>query len=316
MITNDFISPINQKKEYFQISGNLTNSMHLFFLYDDNDKESLEFWSDFLKNLIEKFQKHLKISTISNDINTHKDLMQLYTDGDIKDIKYPSIILTHAHLYDPQIVIGITPIDLYSLIEQFDNFYTNEFEKEKEKMFIKIKNILDSYPVIGFIQGTPQNPFCRFSRRFIELLNKTQIRYKTINILDDKMIINYLKLYSGWKTYPQLYINGKIIGGGDTLAELIEKNQFMDMVPNEVKLEVLKKNINEIITNHKIVLACEKKNELIEIIKNKKGECEVLDIGKDSRILYILKNDFNATELPSLFINGKYAGSTEYIKTL
>ena len=119
MITNDFISPINQKKEYFQISGNLTNSMHLFFLYDDNDKESLEFWSDFLKNLIEKFQKHLKISTISNDINTHKDLMQLYTDGDIKDIKYPSIILTHAHLYDPQIVIGITPIDLYSLIEQF-----------------------------------------------------------------------------------------------------------------------------------------------------------------------------------------------------
>ena len=306
MIANEKIKPLTVVKEYYQTRNALTESMHLFFLYDENDKESLQFWSDFLLSLIEKFPKHLNISTISNDIEKHKDLMQLFIEGDIKELKYPGIILAHPHLTEPQIAIGVSPIDVYSLVEKFDNFYENEFEKEKKEMFEKIKAILESYPVICFIKGTPQDPFCKFSRKFIELLNSTQIRYKAINIFQDEKIRCYLRLYSNWKTYPQLYINGKIIGGVDVLTELLEKGKFMEMVPKEVTIETLSNSIKEIISKNKIAIACDKENEVLTVLKEKKKEFGFIDIGSDSRIDWLLKKSFGVKSIPALFIDGKY----------
>lgn len=306
MITNEKIKPLNLPKEYYQTRNALTESMHLFFLYDNNDKENLQFWSDFLLSLVEKFPKHLNISTISNDIEKHKDLMQLFIEGDIKDLKYPGIILAHPHLTEPQIAIGVSPIDVYSLVEKFDNFYENEFEKEKKEMFEKIKAILDSYPVICFIKGTPQDPYCKFSRRFIELLSSTQIRYKAINIFQDEKIRCYLRLYSNWKTYPQLYINGKIIGGVDVLTDLLEKGKFMEMVPKEVTMDTLCNSIKDIIHKNKYAIACSKEDEVLNVLKEKKKEFGFIDIGSDSRIDWLLKKSFVVKSIPALFIDGKY----------
>ena len=306
MIANEKIKPLTVVKEYYQTRNALTESMHLFFLYDDNDKESLQFWSDFLLSLIEKFSKHLNISTISNDIEKHKDLMQLFIEGDIKELQYPGTSLAHPHLTEPQIAIGVSPIDVYSLVEKSDNFYENEIENEKKEMFEKTKAILESYPVICFIKGTPQDPFCKFSRKFIELLNSTQIRYKAINIFQDEKIRCYLRLYSNWKTYPQLYINGKIIGGVDVLTELLEKGKFMEMVPKEVTIETLSNSIKEIISKNKIAIACDKENEVLTVLKEKKKEFGFIDIGSDSRIGWLLKKSFGVKSIPALFIDGKY----------
>ena len=73
------------------------------------------------------------------------------------------------------------------------------------------------------------------------------LNYET-KIFQDEKIRCYLRLYSNWKTYPQLYINGKIIGGVDVLTELLEKGKFMEMVPKEVTIETLSNSIKEIIS--------------------------------------------------------------------
>lgn len=41
--------------------------------------------------------------------------------------------------------------------------------------------------------------------------------YKAINILDDQIIREQVKIYSKWPTYPQLYIDGELIGGSNIL---------------------------------------------------------------------------------------------------
>jgi glutaredoxin-related protein len=59
--------------------------------------------------------------------------------------------------------------------------------------------------------------------------------YKTFNILGDERIRQWLKVYTKWPTFPQLFINSKFVGGIDVLAELISDGEFLDMVPEQCK---------------------------------------------------------------------------------
>lgn len=299
MQTNPKISQLTIPKQYYQTRMSLTNSMHLFFLYDSSDKESTSYWNDFLNTLLEEFPTYLNISLVEKTPDTNADIIKLFWEGDISNLKYPSIILAHPHLTEPQIVNGITPVDLYSLVEKFNSFYINDFDNEKKEMFSKIKLILDEYPMVVFIKGTPQDPYCKFSRTFIELLNSCKVRYKAIDIFQDEKLRCYLRLYSGWKTYPQLYINGNIIGGVDKLTELINANEFMKMVPKEVTYEYLKENITKKINESKEVVVVLNENDI------NKEEGEIIDIGKDLRIKEIMEKEFNIKEYPIKFKEGK-----------
>jgi Grx4 family monothiol glutaredoxin len=101
-------------------------------------------------------------------------------------------------------------------------------------MFNRIKTILDAYPVVIFIKGIPQDPFCKYSRSFIEELNALGLNYRSFDIFKDEDIRQWLRLYSGWKTYPQLYVNGKIVGGLDVTRELIKNGELLKMVPENL----------------------------------------------------------------------------------
>ena len=127
------------------------------------------------------------------------------------------------------------------------------------------------------------------------------MRYKAIDIFQDEKLRCYLRLYSGWKTYPQLYINGGIIGGVDKLTELINANEFMKMVPKEVTYEYLKENIMKKVNESKEVVVVLKGND----INTEEGE--IIDIGKDLRIKEIMEKEFNVREYPVTFKEGKVA---------
>lgn len=64
-------------------------------------------------------------------------------------------------------------------------------------------------------------PQCGYSNFTVELLKKYGLtEYKAINILEDTIIREQVKIYSKWPTYPQLYIDGELIGGSDILKEM------------------------------------------------------------------------------------------------
>ena len=62
-----------------------------------------------------------------------------------------------------------------------------------------------------------KDAFLGFSRQIIELLNGLGTDYDTFDILEDEEVRQGLKEYSNWPTYPQLYLDGELIGGLDVV---------------------------------------------------------------------------------------------------
>ncbi|CAD2109642.1 hypothetical protein YYG_02378 [Plasmodium vinckei petteri] len=94
-----------------------------------------------------------------------------------------------------------------------------------------IENILKKHKLVLFMKGTALNPFCKYSKLAINILklNKAKEIY-TVNILNDDMLKQSLKIYSKWPTFPQLYINGKFVGGIDKIQELHDNKQLQQML--------------------------------------------------------------------------------------
>ncbi|AFZ79064.1 glutaredoxin domain containing protein [Theileria equi strain WA] len=106
-------------------------------------------------------------------------------------------------------------------------------EKAQETTLDKIKRLISDNPVIVFIKGTKDDPFCRFSRAVVNMLNKSGIKFEGYNIFEDPELREELKVYSNWPTYPQLYVNGTLIGGHDIIEELYESGSLRDEIPHE-----------------------------------------------------------------------------------
>ena len=93
-----------------------------------------------------------------------------------------------------------------------------------------IKSQLDENPIILYMKGTPQSPQCGFSARTAQALMACGERFAFVNILDNQELREALKVYSSWPTYPQLYINGELVGGCDIILELSESGELETMV--------------------------------------------------------------------------------------
>jgi len=93
-----------------------------------------------------------------------------------------------------------------------------------------IKSQLEENPIILYMQGTPQAPQCGFSAKTVQALMACGERFAFVNILDNQELREALKVYSSWPTYPQLYINGELVGGCDIVLEMSESGELASMV--------------------------------------------------------------------------------------
>lgn len=94
----------------------------------------------------------------------------------------------------------------------------------------RIKQTLSEHPIVLYMKGTPEFPMCGFSMRTSQALTATGAEYFPVNVLEDPEIRANLPRYSNWPTFPQLYINGELIGGCDITLELYESGELQRMV--------------------------------------------------------------------------------------
>jgi monothiol glutaredoxin len=94
----------------------------------------------------------------------------------------------------------------------------------------RIKKQLDTYPVLLYMKGTPDFPQCGFSAKTVSLLRATGAKFAYINIFEDPEIREGLKVYSSWPTFPQLYVNGELVGGCDIATELYESGELQKIL--------------------------------------------------------------------------------------
>lgn len=99
-----------------------------------------------------------------------------------------------------------------------------------EDVSAKIDEQVKNNKVVLYMKGTPTFPQCGFSAHTIEILKSYNIPFATEDVLADAHIREGIKRYSNWPTIPQIYINGKFIGGCDILHELHEKGELGTML--------------------------------------------------------------------------------------
>ena len=90
----------------------------------------------------------------------------------------------------------------------------------------RIKEQLEAHSVLLYMKGTPDFPQCGFSGQTVSVLKSLKQPFSYVNILEDSEIREGLKIYSNWPTFPQLYINGELIGGCDIIMEMYQSGEL------------------------------------------------------------------------------------------
>lgn len=94
----------------------------------------------------------------------------------------------------------------------------------------RIKDQLENNSVVLYMKGSPDFPQCGFSGQAVQVLEACQAKYTPVNIFEDPELREALKGYSNWPTYPQLYINGELVGGCDIMIDLYKNGQLVQML--------------------------------------------------------------------------------------
>jgi monothiol glutaredoxin len=94
----------------------------------------------------------------------------------------------------------------------------------------KIRNQLATNPIIIYMKGIPANPQCGFSAKSVGILNATNIPYAYVNILEAPFIREKLPSISHWPTYPQLFVNGELVGGCDIIEEMSNNGTLLPLL--------------------------------------------------------------------------------------
>ena len=97
--------------------------------------------------------------------------------------------------------------------------------------------------VIVYMKGTPTFPMCGFSAATVEVLREVGYPFAHVNILEDEQKREAIKVFSNWPTIPQVYIDGRFIGGCDIVRELYASGElqrqlkaaFAGKEPNEAE---------------------------------------------------------------------------------
>ncbi len=95
-----------------------------------------------------------------------------------------------------------------------------------EETLDRIRDQVENNAVVIYMKGTPQFPQCGFSSRAATALADTGIEFGYINVIQDPLIFEHLPKYADWPTFPQIYIDGELIGGCDITLEMAESGEL------------------------------------------------------------------------------------------
>jgi len=98
----------------------------------------------------------------------------------------------------------------------------------------RIREQVTHNPIVIYMKGTPQLPQCGFSSRAAQALQACGLPFAYVNVLMDPEVFQNLPRYANWPTFPQIYVNGELIGGCDITLELHQKGELKPMLEQAV----------------------------------------------------------------------------------
>ena len=99
-----------------------------------------------------------------------------------------------------------------------------------ESIEATIRSQIESNPILLYMKGSPQMPQCGFSARTVQCLVECGERFAYVDVLSNPEIRQTLPQIANWPTFPQLYVEGELVGGCDIVAEMHESGELEPMI--------------------------------------------------------------------------------------
>ncbi len=101
-----------------------------------------------------------------------------------------------------------------------------------------IKGLLRKHPLILFMKGTPEYPMCAASERAVDALNQAGAPFHAVDVQQDPRLRAVLPRYANLSSFPQLYVQGDLIGGFEVVVDLLESGELARMAHDLIEEHV------------------------------------------------------------------------------
>jgi len=99
----------------------------------------------------------------------------------------------------------------------------------------RIKKTVEENPIVLFMKGSPDFPQCGFSMRTAQALKACDVDFAYVDVLAEPEVRAGLPAYSNWPTFPQVFVNGELVGGCDIVLDMYQKGELQTLVQGAVK---------------------------------------------------------------------------------
>jgi len=194
----------------------------------------------------------------------------------------------------------------------------------------KLINLINTAPVMLFMKGAPAAPRCGFSRQIVEILQSQSIPFASFDILTDEDVRGGLKSLSDWPTYPQLYVNGELVGGLDIVKEMIQEGDLKEQLGIQTlqlpePAQSLDERLSKLINKGKVMLfmkgspsqpKCGFSRSIVNILETANITFSTFDILEDEEVRAGLKVFSDWPTYPQLYVNGELIGGLDIVKEM
>mmetsp|Transcript_12358 Transcript_12358/g.46085 ORF Transcript_12358/g.46085 Transcript_12358/m.46085 type:complete len:335 (-) Transcript_12358:860-1864(-) len=188
----------------------------------------------------------------------------------------------------------------------------------------RLKTLTTSAPILLFMKGNETEPQCGFSRKVVGAIQACGVDFETFDILSDEEVRQGLKTFSDWPTYPQLYVNGELLGGCDIVLEMAANGELVETLKSatnaakqalETRLKALiKKERNMVfIKGTKDEPRCGFSRKVVAAMTDTGHAFETFDILSDEDVRQGLKTLSDWPTYPQLYVNGELVGGCDII---
>ncbi|CAB9502018.1 Glutaredoxin 3 [Seminavis robusta] len=198
----------------------------------------------------------------------------------------------------------------------------------EERLTQRLDKLIRSSGVMVFMKGEPKAPRCGFSRQIVGLLEEEKIPFGSFDILSDEDVRQGLKKHSNWPTYPQLYVNGDLVGGLDIVKEMKEDGALREQLgisEHDIATTSLDERLGQLVRRHKIMLfmkglpsapRCGFSRQIVELLNDMGVSYDTFNILEDEEVRQGLKKYSDWPTYPQLYVNGDLVGGLDIVKEL
>jgi monothiol glutaredoxin len=109
------------------------------------------------------------------------------------------------------------------------------YTPEEQQVISKIEKQINENSIILYMKGSPDMPQCGFSAHTATAIRACGKPFAFVDILQNPDIRAMLPKFADWPTFPQLWVNGELVGGCDIIMEMKDSGELQETINSAKK---------------------------------------------------------------------------------